>query len=195
MNRIEFWVTYQDATQKTAIYPGQGSITGLVYVALGLGGEAGEFNDQVKKVLRDDGSTLTAERGAKLQGELGDVLWYLARASRELNMSLGSVCAGFVPAAPTTPLLRGTTTGLALRSLKLYVAISRFADEVIATLEQNTQLENFEDLALQLSDIFGAAYACAADLGVTLETLADANMMKLLNRKDRGVLHGSGSDR
>lgn len=76
---------YQSAAQDTAIYPGAG--TGedyaLAYVALGLAGEAGEFANKIKKLLRD--GTFDAE---DLAAELGDVLWYLAQSATELGTSL-----------------------------------------------------------------------------------------------------------
>lgn len=79
---------YQNAAQNTAIYPGAG--TGedyaLAYVALGLAGEAGEFANKIKKLLRD--GTFDAE---DLAAELGDVLWYLAQAATELGTSLGLI--------------------------------------------------------------------------------------------------------
>ena len=50
---------YQKQAVSTAIYPGQGEVLGLVYVALGLAGEAGEIANKVKKVLRDDNGELS----------------------------------------------------------------------------------------------------------------------------------------
>lgn len=51
---------YQERTAETAIYPGAGevlkkeNIIGLLYVVLGLNGEAGELGKVVKKLLRDN---------------------------------------------------------------------------------------------------------------------------------------------
>lgn len=52
---------YQHKASSTAIYPGQGKLMGLLYVALGLG-EAGEFQNKVKKILRDNDGIITAAR-------------------------------------------------------------------------------------------------------------------------------------
>lgn len=82
---------YQALTQATAIYPGQGQFAGLTYAALGLNGEAGEVAEKVKKALRDDGGELSAARRREIVRELGDVLWYAARVSREIGVSLGDV--------------------------------------------------------------------------------------------------------
>ena len=81
---------YQRATSETAVYPdaGQGNV---LYPTLGLSGEAGEVADQVKRVLRDDGGTLTDARRQRIAGELGDVLWYAARLAEELGTDLDRI--------------------------------------------------------------------------------------------------------
>lgn len=79
---------YQEWSEKTAIYPKDES---LVYVALGLTGEAGEVANVVKKMIRDDNGQLHKETRDKLLYELGDVLWYAARLATELNMSLENI--------------------------------------------------------------------------------------------------------
>lgn len=76
---------------KTAIYPVSGTLTGLLYTALGLAGEAGEVANKVKKALRDDGGELTEERKQAISEELGDCLWYLARLAAEIGTTLEDV--------------------------------------------------------------------------------------------------------
>ena len=94
---------YQRIATKSAIYPGQGTPLGLVYVALKGAGEAGEFAEHVGKAMRDDAlipideadgnnarllNTLTGERRELLIKEVGDQLWYLAAKCNELCVSL-----------------------------------------------------------------------------------------------------------
>jgi len=83
---------YQRLATGTAIYPGQGSPLGLIYVALKCAGEAGEFAEHVGKAMRDDGfagdEILTPERRALLIKEIGDELWYLAAKCNELDTTL-----------------------------------------------------------------------------------------------------------
>lgn len=74
---------YQDFTDDTAIYPED---KGLEYTALGLASEAGEFAGKVKKWIRDGKKDDDA-----LVAELGDVLWYVARAAAELDVHLSDV--------------------------------------------------------------------------------------------------------
>ena len=81
---------YQIESRKTAIYPNQNTITGILYCALGLG-EAGEVQGKVKKILRDDGEVLTEERKMMIVKEMGDVLWYLANLATELKIEFNNV--------------------------------------------------------------------------------------------------------
>lgn len=58
---------YQEKASDTAVYPGQGSLIGLAYAALGLNGEAGETAEQIKKTWRDDSSDLHANVNGAIQ--------------------------------------------------------------------------------------------------------------------------------
>lgn len=79
---------YEAVINTFAFYPqsGQGTPLALAYCALGLGGEAGEYSEKVKKLIRD--GTLDKPLAVK---ELGDVLWYLTRSANELGYSLQDV--------------------------------------------------------------------------------------------------------
>lgn len=80
---------YQEFTEETAVYP---SYFALPYLALGVAGESGEVTEHVKKYIRDNDETKLEE----LKGELGDVLWYVARLADELDVSFESVAKGNV---------------------------------------------------------------------------------------------------
>jgi NTP pyrophosphatase (non-canonical NTP hydrolase) len=81
---------YQAEAHTFAAYPrGVKSRDGQdlpLYPALGLAGEGGEFAEKVKKGWRD--GTFDRE-GAKK--ELGDALWYIAMAARDLGFTLEEV--------------------------------------------------------------------------------------------------------
>jgi NTP pyrophosphatase (non-canonical NTP hydrolase) len=79
---------YQRLSRSTARYPRNEALT---YPALGLAGEAGEFADHAKKVIRDDGGEVTDERREAMAKELGDVLWYVAQLASELGLDLDEV--------------------------------------------------------------------------------------------------------
>ncbi len=76
---------YQGVAMSTAVYPVVGHP--VVYPILGLCGEAGEASEKVKKALRS-GVDMPREEILK---ELGDVLWYITAAAKELGYSLEDV--------------------------------------------------------------------------------------------------------
>lgn len=87
-----------------------------MYVALKMNGEAGEFAEHVGKAIRDDSFShvydiydeltdseyrvsniethLTKDRHDLLVKEIGDILWYLAAAARELGTDLSTIAHG-----------------------------------------------------------------------------------------------------
>ena len=79
---------YQNKARETAKYPVE---HGLTYCTLGLAGEAGEVADKIKKIIRDKGGLVSANDRLELAKELGDVFWYLANLSFELNLALDFV--------------------------------------------------------------------------------------------------------
>lgn len=83
---------YQDDIATTAIYPeaGQGTVLALAYVGLGLG-EAGEVQGKIKKILRDDNGVVSDEKRLEISKEIGDLLWYVARAAEELGYDLEEI--------------------------------------------------------------------------------------------------------
>lgn len=72
---------YQALASKTAVFPGQDSVGGAMYLALGLCGEAGEVAEKIKKYFRDgipegmDPDDWIEE----VTKEVGDVLWYASQ--------------------------------------------------------------------------------------------------------------------
>ncbi len=81
---------YQKKALETAMHAKEHKI---IYPALGLGNEAGEVLGKIKKWIRgDDGAgEMSAERKEALKGELGDVLWYIAVLSNDLDLKLEDV--------------------------------------------------------------------------------------------------------
>jgi len=75
---------YQDFTKKTAVYPENtsGSLSAIMYCALGLSGEAGEVANKVKKLIRDGDSP---EKRKAIAKEIGDCIWYIPRLLEELG--------------------------------------------------------------------------------------------------------------
>lgn len=93
------FLEYQERAVDTAVYPGQGGLMGLLYVALGLG-ETGEVQGKIKKLLRDTDFDLDKmiakgdydiEFRKAVAKELGDVLWYVAQMCNELGLEMSVV--------------------------------------------------------------------------------------------------------
>ena len=80
---------YQEKAWETAIYPRKGK--NISYPTLGLGGETGEVLEKIKKILRDENEMITEEKKEEIIKEIGDVLWYLAALSQELNINLNDI--------------------------------------------------------------------------------------------------------
>lgn len=81
---------YQRFAAETAIYPGRGTVTGLLYTALGLG-ESGEIQGKVKKILRDANGVLTDEARKAIAAEVGDLLWYVSQVADEIGVKLNDI--------------------------------------------------------------------------------------------------------
>lgn len=81
------------------MYParGTGDITELMYLGLGMTGEAGEVADKIKKLFRDhDVACVEDIPPQAMQGlvsELGDVLWYWSRLVQALHLEPEGVVA------------------------------------------------------------------------------------------------------
>jgi NTP pyrophosphatase (non-canonical NTP hydrolase) len=86
--QIKSFYEYEQLAKRFALYPeaGLGSVMALSYCALGLTGEAGEYSEKVKKLIRD--GVLDKALAVK---ELGDVLWYLTASAKELGYTLTDV--------------------------------------------------------------------------------------------------------
>lgn len=85
---------YQIEAASTAVYPdaGTGSVIARAYVGLKLAGEAGEVAEKFGKVMRDEPSmTIDDASRIHIAKELGDTLWYIARAASEISMTLEQV--------------------------------------------------------------------------------------------------------
>lgn len=55
--------------------------------------------------------------------------------------------------------------------------------------------ENCAGIADELGDVLWYLTAVAEDVGWTLEEIAEINILKLKDRRERGVIHGSGDKR
>lgn len=80
---------YQLIAESTSKVNHHTELNRKVYAALGLAGEAGEAAEKVKKWVRGDTDTVRTRE--LLKGELGDVLWYVAKSALEWGLTLEEV--------------------------------------------------------------------------------------------------------
>jgi NTP pyrophosphatase (non-canonical NTP hydrolase) len=85
---------FQVKALKTAEYGDRGN--NLVYPALGIAGESGEYVDKIKKLWRNLGrepkiTDIPEEKYLDYIKELGDVLWYVSACAYELHTTLENV--------------------------------------------------------------------------------------------------------
>lgn len=178
----------RDTFAETAIYPADQE---QAYLMLGLLAEAGETANVFKKVLRDDCCKLTAEKAGRLADELGDVLWY-------------AVLHAFQVADATEEQGQTTLLDLSHRSLERDGGSVTSAILDLASWAALGDYEGFDSLTgvRLVSDIVTALRQLATVQGdresaqmLSLSKIAAGVVVKLQDRKARGVLQGSGDKR
>lgn len=94
MNRLDRldanWEVFEEGTQ--AKHGPDINVPLLITAGLGLGSEAGEFQEIVKKLLFQ-GKLLNEGTHYHMCRELGDVLWYWVNACRALNVNPNTIIA------------------------------------------------------------------------------------------------------
>lgn len=90
--KIETIEDYEGLVAETAIYPRE---IPMLYVACGIAGEAGEVADKVKKLMRDknlmETKAIVTEDKLALAKEVGDVMWYVTAAAKDLGYTLQEI--------------------------------------------------------------------------------------------------------
>ena len=79
---------YQEHIKKFGIYPKDQALS---YLALGLASEVGEVTGKLKKIIRDNGGTMSDDFRRALKAELGDVAWYLFMLGNEMGLDMKEV--------------------------------------------------------------------------------------------------------
>lgn len=82
------WDAFQNWQEEGYSMPTPGQRE-LWYIGLGIGGEAGETVEIIKKMHRPGGRT--EENNQKLKLEVGDTLWYLSQLMLEMGWTLEEV--------------------------------------------------------------------------------------------------------
>lgn len=77
----------------------------------------------------------------------------------------------------------------------LALGLNGEAGEVAEKVKKQIRDDEDKDIVSELGDVLWYLTRLTDELGVSMNELAEANLDKLLDRKDRGVIHGEGDDR
>jgi len=83
-----------------------------------------------------------------------------------------------------------------------FIALVEEAGEVAGKIAKSIRkgepplaFDKTDDLKKELGDVLWQLTACCRELGLTLDEVAEYNLRKLRDRKNRGVLDGNGDNR
>jgi NTP pyrophosphatase (non-canonical NTP hydrolase) len=87
--------------------------------------------------------------------------------------------------------------GLIYTALGLTGEAGEVAEKVKKMIRDDIKLDSKQQgkIARELGDVLWYVANMAHEIGITLDTVAKANLSKLSSRKDRNVLKGDGDDR
>ena len=77
----------------------------------------------------------------------------------------------------------------------LALGLNGEAGEVAEKVKKQIRDDEDKDIVSELGDVLWYLTRLTDELGVSMNELAEANLDKLLDRKERGVIHGEGDDR
>ncbi len=204
----EMYETYDAFVRTTAIFKAD---RGIQYCITKLTGEIGEFNDKVADMISSQSGFTDAyfEQYAEhtqidaLALELGDIMWYCAALSQQLGYNF-PLLMGIHP----RPLeILGGQPGIKVLSLGLRLSgqagfVAERAGKLIrdkdcdGTNAMYLTHDEFRTASMRnLANIVEVIRRIGRMLGYELETIVDRNIGKLMSRKNRGVLSGSGDNR
>lgn len=76
----------------------------------------------------------------------------------------------------------------------LIAEVGEFSNKYKKVLRDNTAIDR-ENAVAELGDVLWYLSAISNDMGISLDEIATKNLYKLEDRKNRGVLSGSGDNR
>lgn len=175
---------YQQQAAQTAVYPRAVGDFGLAYCALKLNGEAAELGDKLDALAAapDDAALLAGARK-----EAGDVYWYVANLALEAHLPVG-------PATPARTF--DSAHACAVYLSRRAGAVGEVVGKVYRDQGGAPTPQQQATLTAALDDLLAAlAWVVTTPLASRVDDVWTANIAKLRDRQQRGVLHGSGDER
>ena len=194
---------YQDMAMKTAVYPEIGS--NPYYPSMGLAGEIAELIEKIEFLAQPQQPNLQGNLPPSKQhlisdvsDEIGDVMWFVATAAREVGISFDTICTPAVFEAKSSKdmfdvnmgVLHGRATRAALIACELCGKSSKL-------MRDKTEVADFvrEQYRVWLESISYHMWALAHGLRLDMSTILENNIKKLADRAERKQLHGNGDKR
>lgn len=164
--------SYQRWTRTTAVYPGKGDkkALGVAYTAVGLGGEAGEAIGKVLSHLIGEQERLLVKGGVETEAE-------------------------------TIAL---TNLGLVIEKLHYFAVVAHQLEELKRPMREGKlplpdlaplPEELLAETCAEIGDVQWYLARLADEAGASLSAILTGNVAKLMSRKNRGVIHGTGDNR
>lgn len=172
---------YQKDMVVTAVYPKEHEGH---YLPLGLCDEIAELLEKIKQAGSAPGRM---NFQSKVIAEGGDVVWYVGRLCEHHGFSMGDMCAEV--------MTREYTGNADLRDIMddMIMAAGRIAGCAKKKLRDGTDKQGV--VFISLNDILFNVHLVSKAFGANILVTAMQNQDKLLGRKERGTLQGSGDDR
>ena len=183
--RIAAWDSYQQEALTTAIYPLSRE---LDYTILGLCSEVGEIGEAYDEWLD---SRLDHEAYLNVLSEIGDNFWYCAAIADALKVPLSHVA--------TLDTERVTAPANAERHMRaITTEVSKMASVLKKAIRDNDGFLSNDGQRKILTHLCRTLWLLDAfcdRMGTSRLSVLNKNLNKLADRKQRGVLQGSGDHR
>lgn len=182
--------TYQKQTRETAIYPEIGKK--FVYPVLGLVGEIGELlekfeNNQTYFAMSNSKNIDTTE----LEGEIGDVLWYIARTAEEFGFTMSDLIKDQDCFVKNIIDIRHSVSQMVIDAGLLSGKVKKiFRDKDGEVSDEVKEL-----IRLYLWNIFNSLNGLCDKMHINVIDVSEKNIDKLFDRKKRGKIKGDGDNR
>lgn len=178
------WNSYQQQALTTAIFPLDRS---LEYTTLGLASESGELGEAyLRGKISIHGVTVE-----QVLSELGDVCWYAAAVADAIECPFADI-------RDDTSLNALPHYGRGFTILMIQSHVSNIAGIVKKTIRDNegfVELKHMQGIQNELMGMMYHVERLALAYDSNLNAVMSKNLNKLADRKQRGVLAGSGDNR
>ncbi len=180
---------YIEKTRELAIYPDDYERD---YVIHGLVDELGELRETLDNPPMESGLTtekMSTEHVQKIEEEMGDVTWYLARAIDHFGFDFADYWNNYSASEGTISPEKGEE--LIQEALLSAARINGHQKKSVRD-DDNRK----EQIQRELSEIVRNLRKASHHFGLRdLDVVTRRNLEKLFDRKERNVLHGDGNSR